>query len=141
MIATAVLGLSTRSRIIDGELVAAGASGQPDFRALLHGPTQGACVYCFDLMELRGRDIREQPLLQRRAQLEALLKRAGKPPRALQRGLPRRRRPACRVCAPWPRGDRLQATGLALSLGFALRLDKGQDRALARGQSGAMANV
>jgi ATP-dependent DNA ligase len=33
------------------------------------------CVYCFDLLELNGRDLREQPLVQRRAQLEALLKR------------------------------------------------------------------
>jgi bifunctional non-homologous end joining protein LigD len=55
--------------------VAAGASGEPDFRALLHGRTRGACVYTFDLMEWRGRDIREQPLVRRRAQLEAILKR------------------------------------------------------------------
>ena len=34
------------------------------------------CVYCFDLLELNGRDLREQPLVQRRARLEALLKRA-----------------------------------------------------------------
>jgi bifunctional non-homologous end joining protein LigD len=33
-------------------------------------------VYCFDLLELNGRDLREQPLVQRRARLEALLKRA-----------------------------------------------------------------
>jgi bifunctional non-homologous end joining protein LigD len=31
------------------------------------------CVYCFDLLELNGRDLREQPLVQRRARLEALL--------------------------------------------------------------------
>jgi bifunctional non-homologous end joining protein LigD len=61
--------------IIDGELIAAGASGEPNFRALLHGRTRGACVYAFDLMEWRGRDFREQPLVQRRAQLEAVLKR------------------------------------------------------------------
>jgi bifunctional non-homologous end joining protein LigD len=34
------------------------------------------CVYCFDLLELNSRDLREQPLVQRRAWLEALLKRA-----------------------------------------------------------------
>jgi bifunctional non-homologous end joining protein LigD len=54
-----------------------GSTGEPDFRALLHGRTQDASVYCFDLMELQGHEIREQPLVQRRAQLEALLKRAG----------------------------------------------------------------
>jgi bifunctional non-homologous end joining protein LigD len=74
-IAAAVLGLPAKSCIIDGELIAAGASGEPDFRALLHGRTRGARVYAFDLMEWRGRDIREQPLVQRRAQLEAILKR------------------------------------------------------------------
>jgi bifunctional non-homologous end joining protein LigD len=74
-IAAAVLALPVSSCIIDGELVVAGASGEPDFLALLHGRTRGACVYAFDLMEWRGRDIREQPLVQRRAQLEAVLKR------------------------------------------------------------------
>jgi bifunctional non-homologous end joining protein LigD len=76
-IAAAVLALPARSCIIDGELIAADAAGEPDFWALLHDRTRGACVYCFDLMELQGRDIREQPLVQRRARLEALLKRAG----------------------------------------------------------------
>lgn len=32
-------------------------------------------MYAFDLMVWRGRDIREQPLVQHRAQLEAILKR------------------------------------------------------------------
>ena len=36
-IVTAVLALPVRSCIIDGELIAAGAQGQPDFLALLHG--------------------------------------------------------------------------------------------------------
>jgi bifunctional non-homologous end joining protein LigD len=62
--------------IIDGELIAAGRQGQPDFLALLHGRHVPTYVYCFDLLELNGRDLREQPLVQRRARLEALLKRA-----------------------------------------------------------------
>ena len=33
------------------------------------------CVYAFDLLELQGRDLREQPLVQRRAQLQTLLRR------------------------------------------------------------------
>jgi bifunctional non-homologous end joining protein LigD len=34
------------------------------------------CVYCFDLLELNGRGLREQPLVQRRARLQAFLGRA-----------------------------------------------------------------
>jgi ATP-dependent DNA ligase len=75
-VAAAVLGLPTKSCIIDGELIAAGRHGQPDFLALLHGRHVPTCVYCFDLLQLNGRDLREQPLVQRRARLQALLARA-----------------------------------------------------------------
>jgi bifunctional non-homologous end joining protein LigD len=75
-VAAAVLGLPTKSCVIDGELIAAGRHGQPDFLALLHGRHVPTCVYCFDLLELNGRDLREQPLVQRRARLQALLARA-----------------------------------------------------------------
>ena len=66
-IAAAILGLPTKSCMIDGELIAAGRHGQPDFLALLHGRHVPTCVYCFDLLELNGRDLREQPLVPRRA--------------------------------------------------------------------------
>jgi hypothetical protein len=62
-IAAAALALPVSSCIIDGELVAPGASGEPDFRALLHGRTRGACVYAFDLLLWRDHDIREHPLV------------------------------------------------------------------------------
>jgi bifunctional non-homologous end joining protein LigD len=75
-IAAAALGLPTRSCIIDGELIAAGRHGQPDFLALLHGRHVPTCVYCFDLLELNGRNLREQPLVHRRAKAQALLARA-----------------------------------------------------------------
>jgi bifunctional non-homologous end joining protein LigD len=75
-IAAAVLGLPAKSCIIDGELIAAGRHGQPDFLALLHGRHVPTCVYAFDLLELQGRDLRDQPLVQRRARLQALLSRA-----------------------------------------------------------------
>jgi bifunctional non-homologous end joining protein LigD len=75
-VAAAVLGLPTKSCVIDGELIAAGRHGRPDFLALLHGRHVPTCVYCFDLLELNGRDLRVQPLVQRRWRLEALLKRA-----------------------------------------------------------------
>jgi bifunctional non-homologous end joining protein LigD len=57
-------------------MIAAGRHGQPDFLALLHGRHVPTCVCAFDLLELQGRDLREQPLVYRRARLEALLKRA-----------------------------------------------------------------
>jgi len=72
-IATAVQALPTRSCIIDGELIAAGARGQPDFLALLHGRRAPVCVYAFDLMELEGRNLRDQPLELRRTRLKRLL--------------------------------------------------------------------
>ena len=75
-ISAAIIGLPTRSCVIDGELIAAGRHGEPDFLALLHGRHVPTCVYCFDLLELNGRDLREQPLVQRRARLQALLARA-----------------------------------------------------------------
>jgi bifunctional non-homologous end joining protein LigD len=74
-ISAAVLGLPAKSCIIDDELIAAGVHGEPDFLALLHGRHVPVCVYCFDLMELQGRDLRDQPV-QRRARLQALLRRA-----------------------------------------------------------------
>jgi hypothetical protein len=46
-IAAAVLGLPAKSCIIDGELIAAGRHGEPDFLALLHGRHVPVCVYCF----------------------------------------------------------------------------------------------
>ena len=58
--------------IIDGELIAAGRQGQPDFLALLHGRHVPTYVYCFDLLELNGRDLRELVLVQRRAKLKSL---------------------------------------------------------------------
>ena len=75
-ITAAVLGLPAKSCIIDGELIAAGRHGQPDFLALLHGRHASTCVYCFDLLELSGRDLRERPLVQWRGRLQALLARA-----------------------------------------------------------------
>jgi bifunctional non-homologous end joining protein LigD len=68
-IAAAAITLPVRSCIIDGELIAADPELQPDFRALLHGRHVPVCVYAFDLMEIAGRDLREQPLEQRRASL------------------------------------------------------------------------
>jgi bifunctional non-homologous end joining protein LigD len=61
-----------RSCVIDGELIAAGKDGEPDFLALLHGRHVPVCVYGFDLLELDSRDLRQLPLEQRRARLKRL---------------------------------------------------------------------
>ena len=42
----------TKSCVIDGELIAAGKHGEPNFLALLHGRHVPTCVYCFDLLEV-----------------------------------------------------------------------------------------
>jgi ATP-dependent DNA ligase len=43
--------------------------------ALLHARRVLVCVYAFDLIELQGRDFRDQPLEERRARLATLLAR------------------------------------------------------------------
>jgi hypothetical protein len=47
-----------------------------NFLALLLGRNVPTSVYCFDLLRLNGRDMREQPFVQRCARLQALLARA-----------------------------------------------------------------
>jgi hypothetical protein len=54
------------------------AEPRPDWpvAALLAGSKSATvCVYAFDLLELQGRDVRDQPLEQPRARLKALLAR------------------------------------------------------------------
>jgi bifunctional non-homologous end joining protein LigD len=58
--------------VIDGELVACDTDGKPDFLALRQ-PHPKLCVWCFDLLAVAGKDIREQPLSHRREQLRELL--------------------------------------------------------------------
>jgi bifunctional non-homologous end joining protein LigD len=99
-IAAAVLGLPAKSCIIDGALISAGAHGQPDFLALLHGRHVPVCVYCLDLIKLQGRDLRGQPLVQRRARLQALLARAKSDLLRFSESFPDGQRLAGRVFAP-----------------------------------------
>jgi len=75
-IAAAVLGLPTKTCIINGELIATGRHGEPDFMVLIHGRHVLTCLNCFDLLERNGGDLRGQPLVYRRVRLEPLLKRA-----------------------------------------------------------------
>jgi bifunctional non-homologous end joining protein LigD len=61
--------------IIDGEIVALDENGKPSFN-LLQGFGSGApliVLYAFDLLMLRGKDVRLWPLEERREQLQALV--------------------------------------------------------------------
>jgi bifunctional non-homologous end joining protein LigD len=58
--------------VIDAELVACDSDGKPDFLALRRNQVN-LCVWCFDLLAHKGRDVRELPLSVRREQLREVL--------------------------------------------------------------------
>lgn len=74
-VARAVAELPCQSCIIDAEGCALDAEGRPDFRALVGGQ-KDKVAWCFDLLEVDGRDMRPFPLVTRRVRLKSLLKRA-----------------------------------------------------------------
>lgn len=65
--------LPCRSTVMDAEVVVCAKDGRPDFAALMAGDKEGLCAWCFDLMELDGRDLRPLPLIERKALLRELL--------------------------------------------------------------------
>ncbi|TPM24089.1 DNA ligase D [Mesorhizobium sp. B2-3-5] len=69
--------LPVKSAIIDGEAVVLGATGLPDYQALereLGNPNSPKLMFfAFDLLHLDGRDLRQQPLIERKAALRDLL--------------------------------------------------------------------
>ncbi|MER8886603.1 DNA ligase D [Mesorhizobium sp. M0816] len=76
-IVQAAANLPVKSAIIDGEAVVLGETGLPDYQALereLGNPNSPRLIfYAFDLLHLDGRDLRQQPLVERKAALEKLL--------------------------------------------------------------------
>lgn len=76
-LAAALKHLPLRSGWIDGEIVALGASGAPDFQALQNAfdgrRTAQVVFYVFDLPYAGGEDLRALPLTERRDRLQALL--------------------------------------------------------------------
>lgn len=76
-LAKAVAELPCKTCILDAEGVALDSEGRPDFRALVGGQKHSRVAWCFDLLEIDGRDMRPFPLLTRRVRLAALLKKAG----------------------------------------------------------------
>ena len=82
-ISAAVRALPVKSVILDGELVAVDAKGQPVFyelpAAVAARPsrvTARLIYYAFDLLYLDGYDLRAAPLIERKRLLEALLDNA-----------------------------------------------------------------
>ena len=70
--------VKARNAILDGEIVCKDPSGRPIFLDLMRRRGDASFV-AFDLLWLNGRDLRREPLLERK--------------RALERVIPRRRRP------------------------------------------------
>jgi ATP-dependent DNA ligase len=60
--------------VVDGELVAIGESGKPDFNLLqnFRGAASRIQFHVFDLLCLKGRDLTRLPLVERRALLKSL---------------------------------------------------------------------
>jgi len=68
--------LPCRTAILDGEVIVQDGRGVSDFEALqsaLRSKTTHLIFYAFDLLHLDGKDLREKPLLERRAKLKRLI--------------------------------------------------------------------
>ena len=62
--------------ILDSEVIVQDARGASDFEALQAAlfSRRSSLIYCaFDLLHLDGKDLREKPLIERRAKLKALV--------------------------------------------------------------------
>jgi bifunctional non-homologous end joining protein LigD len=77
LIEMAVKSLPARSCLIDGEAIVCGRNGLPVFELVLGYQTGTKAEYCaFDLLELDGRDLRHQPIENRKSLLAELLRDA-----------------------------------------------------------------
>jgi bifunctional non-homologous end joining protein LigD len=68
--------LGCRSTIIDGEVIFQDKRGVSDFEALksaIRWRPQSLILCAFDLLHLNGKDLRDRPLLERRAKLKELV--------------------------------------------------------------------
>src|SRR5215475_5742858 len=71
-ITKAALKLNCRSSIIDGEVIVQNERGVSEFEALksaIRWQPQRLILCAFDLLHLNGKDLRDQPLVERRANL------------------------------------------------------------------------
>jgi bifunctional non-homologous end joining protein LigD len=71
---------STRAFILDAELTAIDSDGHPDFGALLIPRLDSdVCVWVFDILSLRGQDLRPLPFITRRYKLDRVMGSCGSP--------------------------------------------------------------
>src|SRR3979409_2675216 len=78
LIVEALARLRSRSCIIDGEAVACNESGLASFDLIRHHRTgDRVFLYAFDLIELNGDDLRQDPLQVRKATLTSVVAKAG----------------------------------------------------------------
>jgi len=78
-IGEAVAKLAAKRFVLDGEVAVVRADGVTDFQGLqqaLKTRSANLVYFVFDLLELDGKDLRNQPLLERKAKLEKLLAKA-----------------------------------------------------------------
>jgi bifunctional non-homologous end joining protein LigD len=68
-----VAKLRPKALVLDGEFVQSGATGI-DFYGLAAKQSKDVSLWAFDLLKLDGKDLRDLPLVERKAQLEMLLK-------------------------------------------------------------------
>ncbi|MET4319207.1 non-homologous end-joining DNA ligase [Bradyrhizobium sp. RT5a] len=75
-VAQDALLIRANSAIIDGEIVVPSAGGKTDFSQLqnsLRGSAQNIVMMAFDLLYLKGRELRREPLEERKKALQALI--------------------------------------------------------------------
>ena len=73
-IAEAMSKIKVKDAVLDGEIVALDDKGTPRFQLLQQGERREV-IFVFDVLWLDGRDLRHQSYTQRRAAVEALLRR------------------------------------------------------------------
>lgn len=87
-LAAHIAALDLPACLIDGEIIARGKDGNPDFSSLQavlkrgkgsHGEDQPLEFHAFDLLELSGEDLAAMPNIERKERLEALLADAAPP--------------------------------------------------------------
>ena len=76
IVIAAAKALKCRSAVIDGEMCVQNAQGVTDFKALraaVGRSPERLVLFAFDILALNGRDLREEPLLDRRRRLQDLI--------------------------------------------------------------------
>jgi bifunctional non-homologous end joining protein LigD len=125
-IADAMQALPVTSATLDGEGVICGPDGKSDFDRM-RAVFSDAFLYAFDLLELDGRDLRNEPWARRRAMLAQLLIDADAGIRLCEHIEDAEGAVVFRAACYGARRDRRQAARQSLLLGTLARLDQDQE--------------